>query len=371
MKSRLLVTVSLAATLALPAFAQNTASQSGQSQPAATTQSAPSPDAQSATQNTTQSTTQNAAPANSTTSNSAASTSDTTHQPLVYESRQGFWGKINPFARKKYVQKQIQPIRDRMNELDELTAANSRAIKDVDSRAQEGIRNADSKATVADQHAVDAGNRAQAATQLAQQTTTRVQNVEQVVGSIDQYKPATQVEIRFRPGQMVLSSKAKAALDDLAGNLKNSRGYVVEVQGFSSGRGQAAISNSQRMAESVVRYLVENHEIPIYRIYDVGMGNAPMQQASTGTGRARRTTGGRVEVSLLKNGLEGLQTQSASAGNANPSGTLPASDQQYAAPAQPQYSTPQSAAPQQQYNAQPRQQQNPPAQQQPQTTTPH
>ena len=30
------------------------------------------------------------------------------------------------------------------------------------------------------------------------------------------------------------------------------------------------------MAESVVRYLVLNHDIPVYRIYLVGMGNAPM-----------------------------------------------------------------------------------------------
>ena len=73
----------------------------------------------------------------------------------------------------------------------------------------------------------------------------------------------------------MLSQNAKTALDEMATPLKNQRGYVVEVQGFSSGHGQVAISNSQKMAESVVRYLVLNHDIPIYRIYLVGMGNAP------------------------------------------------------------------------------------------------
>ena len=176
------------------------------------------------------------------------------------ETHEGFWGKMNPFARKKYVQRQTQPIRDRVNELDELTADNTKAIKDVDTRAQQGIQLASAKASEADQHAIDAGNKAQAAQQTATQANTRLSTVEQVVGNIDQYKATTQTEIRFRPGQSVLSQNAKTALDDMATPLKNQRGYIIEVQGFSSGHGQAAIATSQKMADSVVRYLVLNHE---------------------------------------------------------------------------------------------------------------
>src|SRR5215813_11921965 len=203
-------------------------------------------------------------------------------QPLQPDTHEGFWGKLNPFARKKYVQRQTQPIRDRVNELDELTAANTKMIKDVDSRAQQGIQLASNKANEADQHAIDAGNRANTAQQTAQTATTRITNVEQVVGNIDQYTPSTQTEIRFKAGQTVLSKAAKDALDEMATPLKSQRGYIVEVQGFSSGRGQTAIQNSQKMAESVVRYLVLNHDIPVYRIYLVGMGNAPVQAAATG-----------------------------------------------------------------------------------------
>jgi hypothetical protein len=62
------------------------------------------------------------------------------------------------------------------------------------------------------------------------------------------------------------------------------------------------------MAESVVRYLVLNHDIPVYRIYLVGMGNAPVPAATASTSEAKpkRITGGRVEISLLKNNLEQL-----------------------------------------------------------------
>ncbi len=242
---------------------------------------------------------------------SSATTTATGKEPLQPQTREGFWGHVNPFARKKYVQRQTQPIRDRINELDELTAANSKQIKDVDARAQQGIQLASSKASEADQHAVDAGNKAQAAQQTANQANTRITTVEQVVTNIDQYQPATQTEILFRSGQTVLSEKAKGALDDMATPLKDQRGYVIEVQGFASGHGQVAISNSQKMAESVVRYLVLNHDIPVYRIYLVGMGNAPLPSADqSGEAKPKRITGGRVEVSLLKNNLEQLASTS-------------------------------------------------------------
>jgi len=276
MNNRIIVAL-LAGTLALPAFAQQSPSTS--QAPAASTSSdqAAAPKAENATGKT----------------------------PLQPDTHEGFWGKLNPFARKKYVQRQTAPIRDRINELDELTASNSKMIKDVDSRAQQGIQLASAKANEADQHAIDAGNKATAAQQTAQTAHTRLNTVEQVVTNIDQYQAATQTEIRFRPGQTVLSKNAKEALDQMATPLKSQHGYIIEVQGFSSGHGQSAIANSQKMAESVVRYLVLNHEIPVYRIYLVGMGNAPTQ-ATAGEAKPKRITGGRVEISLLKNNLEQL-----------------------------------------------------------------
>ena len=54
-------------------------------------------------------------------------------------AKEGFWGRMNPWARKKWVKKQTDPINDRLTELDEVNARNSRDIKDVDARAQSGI----------------------------------------------------------------------------------------------------------------------------------------------------------------------------------------------------------------------------------------
>jgi len=280
MNRRILVTLPLAALLAFPAFAQTSPSSSqDQSTPAVASQPAQSTD------------------------------TATGKQPLQPPSREGFWGRVNPFARKNYVKRQTDPIRDRVNELDDLTASNGRNIKDTDARAQAGIKLVSDKADQADQHAVEAGNKATMAQQSAQQASTRIQTVETVVGNIDQYKASNQTEIRFRPGQTVLSKNAKDALDEMANSVHGQRGYIIEVQGFSSGKGQIAIQNSQKMAESVVRYLVLNHEIPVYRIYLVGMGNAPVA-GSDADAKTKHISGGRVEISLLKNDLEQLSSNS-------------------------------------------------------------
>ena len=138
MKSRILYTLPLAAALAFSAMAQQAATDN--QQPTATT-STSSPSSEATTQ-TSAATTDNG----STTDQNLSA-----RQPLQPETHEGFWGKLNPFARKKYVQKQMTPIRNRVNELDELTANNSKAIKDVDARAQEGIRQASAKANEADQ----------------------------------------------------------------------------------------------------------------------------------------------------------------------------------------------------------------------------
>jgi outer membrane protein OmpA-like peptidoglycan-associated protein len=205
------------------------------------------------------------------------------------------WLVLHPFASKQYVRRHVQPIQDRVNELDEITADNSRMIRDVDTRAQKGIQMVSAKTSLADEHAQDAANKAQMAHQTIASLNTRVAGDETVVGNVDQYKPGAQTEIRFRPGQTVLSKQAKDALDDLAAQLKDQHGYIIEVQGFSSGRGQAAIANSKKMADSVERYLVLNHEVPAYRIFVIGLGNTPEE---------KRTVGTRIEVSLLKNEFE-------------------------------------------------------------------
>lgn len=246
--------------------------------------------------------TNNSSSSNSNSAGATQSTSD--REPLTSPRPKDFWDGddpnlvnliTHPFANKKYVQRQITPIRDRINELDQITSENGRQIKDVDTRSQQGIQLASEKTNLADQHAADAASKAQLAETAANDASTRVSSAEQMVGSLDQYKGSGQTEIRFRPGQTVLSKDAKDALDQMAAPLKDQRGYIIEVRGFAPGQGQTAIRSSQKMADSVVRYLVLTHNIPVYRIYAMSMGNAAVG------GEAKRSTGARVEINVLKN----------------------------------------------------------------------
>ena len=282
MKTRLnsgsLTVLLVAASLALPAVAQSTSDQQPQVQTGAST-NAP------AAQNNPQTATGKA--------------------PLPEKSNEGFWGKVNPFARKKWVNRQLDPVKDRLNELDQLQAKNAADIKDVDQRAQNGIHAAQSTADQANQVASAATQAAQQAQQTAQQANDKNAQLGETVANLDQYKPLTNTDIRFRPGQTVLNQKAKDALDQVVGQLQGQKGYVVEVAGYSRSRGEAGMANSQHMAEAVVRYLAEK-QIPVWRIHEVAMGNTPISSDDNSEAKP----GSIVRVSLMANSLAALNQPS-------------------------------------------------------------
>ena len=281
----------VAASLAVPAVAQSTSGQqSDQQQPQVQTGASTNASAQP------QTTGQN------------VEQTGTGKAPLPMKSNEGFWGKVNPFARKKWVNRQLDPVKDRLNELDQLQAKNANDIKDVDQRAQNGIHAAQSTADQANQVASNANQTAQQAQQTAQQATDKTNRLGETVANIDQYHPLTNTDINFRPGQTVLNQKAKDALDQVVSQLQGQKGYVVEVQGYSRSRGAAGIENSQHMAEAVVRYLAEK-QIPVWRIHEVAMGNTPIptdDQNSTQTAKP----GSLVRVSLMANSLAALNQPS-------------------------------------------------------------
>jgi outer membrane protein OmpA-like peptidoglycan-associated protein len=225
-----------------------------------------------------------------------------TGKPLEQQSKEGFWGHMNPLARKKWVKRQVDPIKDRTNELDQLQAKNANDIRDVDSRATSGINKAMDAANTADQHAVDAGNRANSAQTLAGNASSRTDALHSTVSNLDQYQQISELTVPFASGRTTLGPKAKADLDDVATKLANEKGYIVEVQGYS----RSGVQTSQAMADSVVRYLVTEHQVPVYRIYRTGLG----KNTAKPTDGEKAVTNG-VHVSLLHNSLATMDSPSA------------------------------------------------------------
>ena len=271
---RYFTALALASALALPVWAQQAQSS------AADSQSTPSSAAQQ------------------------ASDQSTTLQPLT-PPKEGFWGRVNPFARKKWVKKQTDPINDRLTELDQVNARNASEIKDVDARAQAGIQKAQSSADSANQVASSANQMAMNANNTAQQTSGHVDKLNSTVNGLDQYSQISNLDIDFHGANPALTADARAKLDQFATSLAGREGYIIEMDAQSPAAGSVGIQNSQRLAESVERYLVTAHQIPIYRMHSVALGNATAQAAgdqSQGQKPARVRTS-TVHLRLMENSL--------------------------------------------------------------------
>jgi OOP family OmpA-OmpF porin len=204
-------------------------------------------------------------------------------------------------ASKNYVRQQTTPIINKTNELDDLTAKNSKDIKDVDTRAQAGIQAVQAKAADVDQKAQAAGQQATQAQTLADNATHRVDSLQNAVANLDNYHVVSETAVLFGFNKDSLTKDSKAALDQLATNVPNVKGYIISVTGGTDSVGGAEYNYelSQRRADAVIQYLASEHSIPAYKIYVIGLGkDKPVDANNTKDGRAKNR---RVDVRLMTN----------------------------------------------------------------------
>jgi len=214
-------------------------------------------------------------------------------------------------ATKKYVRNEVTPTVNKVNELDDLTAKNTRDIRDVDQRAQQGIAQVNTKADTADQKAQAAGQAADQANQNATQASNRVVSLAGTVENLDNYKPVSQTTVLFGFDKSQLTRKDKQTLDDFGAQLQSQKHYIVQVEGYTDSTGPADYNYqlSQRRADSVIQYLASKYNVPTYKIFLIGLGkDNPVAQNTSASGRAQNR---RVDVRLMANSLtESAQTNS-------------------------------------------------------------
>src|SRR6201997_4044756 len=202
---------------------------------------------------------------------------------------------------KNYVKQQTTPLINKTNELDDLTAKNSRDIKDADARAQAGIQAVNAKAAEVDQKAQTAGQNASSAQQVADAANTRVGVLTNTVLNLDNYHAVAETSVKFGFDKDNLTSKAKEALDQLATSISGTKGYIITLEGGTDSVGPADYNYdlSQRRANSVIQYLASQHNIPAHKIYVIGLGkDKPVESNKTSDGRAKNR---RVDVRLMTN----------------------------------------------------------------------
>jgi outer membrane protein OmpA-like peptidoglycan-associated protein len=220
---------------------------------------------------------------------------------------------------KKYVRNENAPTINKVNELDELTAKNSNAIKDVDKRATGGISQVNDKAAAADQKALAAGQSADQAQQAATGASNRVTSLTNMVANLDNYHPIVETSVHFGFDKSNLTPKAKDALDQLGGEVQNAKSYILVVDGNTDSVGDVNYNYqlSQHRADSVIQYMASKYNVPAYKIYVIGLGkDKPVEPNKTATGRAKNR---RVDVRLMTNTVaEGPANAQATQPNTTP-----------------------------------------------------
>src|SRR5208283_1008768 len=197
-------------------------------------------------------------------------------------------------ASKSYVRNQVTPVVNRVNELDDLTAKNTHDIKDADTRAQQGIQQADSKAAAA-------GDAADQANQNATQAGNWVTSLAGTVENLDNYQPVSDTTVLFAFNKADLTRKGKQALDEFAQQMQSQNHYIVQVEGYTDSTGSADYNYqlSQRRADTVIQYLAQKYNIPAFKIFLIGLGkDNPVAQNTSAAGRAKNR---RVDVRLMTN----------------------------------------------------------------------
>ena len=189
-------------------------------------------------------------------------------------------------------------VEARANPLEEQAKVNEGRLTEVEQNAQKLSGQIDELAAVS--NAARGG--AKAAQDTADAAINGVNATNDRISALDDYVPQETTSVNFRVGSSVLTADGKAKLDAIATKALNAKGYVLEVTGFADSTGGTERNRalSQRRADAVIRYLVEQHQIPLRRIvtpYGFGETN-PIADNKTRSGRAENR---RVEVKVLVN----------------------------------------------------------------------
>jgi outer membrane protein OmpA-like peptidoglycan-associated protein len=233
------------------------------------------------------------------------------------KTKGGFFGGGDRIASNQIVRGLYMTIEGRGDAQGNLAATKVRFDKD-DFRVAQSIETrvapAEERLTLAEQNAqrvagqIDelmaisnaARGGAKAAQETADAAVAGVNATNQRISSLDDYVVQSTATVNFRVGSSVLSPEAKSQLDEVAAAAQGLKGYTIEITGFASSEGSTTMNKrlSQRRAQAVIDYLVEQHNVPLRRI-GTSYGFGELQAVADNTTREGREQNRRVEIKLL------------------------------------------------------------------------
>lgn len=206
-------------------------------------------------------------------------------------------------ATKGYVRNQVGQVSSKVDSLSqaleqtqERTRQNEVRIGEVDTKAGAAQAAADSAGTAAGA----ADTKAVAAADAARSAMTKAEEVDKAVNRIIFEVVLSEDQGNFKFGTAELPEAARTRIDEVVAQLKaDPKGAYFEIEGHTDNVGAAEYNERLGMerAESVKRYLYENHQIPLHRMNVISYGESkPAADNKTREGRAQNR---RVVIRIL------------------------------------------------------------------------
>jgi outer membrane protein OmpA-like peptidoglycan-associated protein len=202
-------------------------------------------------------------------------------------------------ATKNYVKQQITPVDQKIDQVDKSSQTrDSSQVADIN-KTNQAVDEDEKKLSATDEIAKTADSTSKGALAKANQNTKEINDLRTVIANIDDYKPAGQpVVVHFAVAKDTLTKDDKAQLDQVASTLSSQQRYFITVEGFTDQTGDKMFNDrlSRARADQVISYLVGSHDVPVYRIHTVGLGDQKL--IDNGKGKKAREESRRVEITV-------------------------------------------------------------------------
>jgi len=201
-------------------------------------------------------------------------------------------------ATKKYVAQQIQPVSQKLDQVDSEQKATAKQLQDTDTR----LSGTDELAKGGDANASKALGEINQTNGRVDSADNQINQINNTLGNLGNYKQGGMATVNFKSNSAKLTPDATQALDAFVQqNVGNAKRYYLAIAGFTDKMGSDVynLALSRRRAEAVQTYLVGQHNIPLFRVQVVGFGEE--KPVDDGKGKDARAKNRRVEVTFYSN----------------------------------------------------------------------
>jgi peptidoglycan-associated lipoprotein len=194
-------------------------------------------------------------------------------------------------------------VKDRVGEVNDKVESVSRSLEETQERTRKNeaaIAEANQRIVQVDQKAAAANDAAATARTAADSAANKAEAVDKATKRIVYEVTLSEDQGNFKFGKAALPDEARVRIDEVVQQLKsNPNGAYIEVEGYTDSLGSKDYNQKLGLdrAESVKRYLYEQHQIPLHRINVISYGaDKPVAPNSTREGRAKNR---RVVIKVL------------------------------------------------------------------------